>query len=237
MNIVRLLFLEVKRKSLRPYYITILVSTFCSFGFLYLMACIPKIDPYDSDIEMFNSYHFVIGLTMIVMMGIYIIISAIIAAKVLVDEYTGKKVILLFSYPICRKQIISVKIFIIIMSTFLGMMFSGVCIFTLFILTECIYPICIDSITVELIIKIIINLVNCALISGCCGVISGWIGFKYKSIIGTIISSCIIMIAVCQISAIILLSKTTTFLLLMVLGIVMLLVSVSLRNQVEKIEL
>ena len=77
MNIVRLLFLEVKRKSLRPYYITILVSTFCSLGFLYLMACIPKIDPYDSDIEMFNSYHFVIGLTMIVMMGIYIIISAI----------------------------------------------------------------------------------------------------------------------------------------------------------------
>ena len=34
------------------------------------MAAIPKIDPGDSDAELFSSYNFVIGLTLVVMMGI-----------------------------------------------------------------------------------------------------------------------------------------------------------------------
>ena len=75
------------------------------------MAAIPKIDPYDSDAELFNSYSFIIGLTMVVMMGIFIIMSATVASKVIVDEYRDKKAMLLFLYPISRKKIMGAKMF------------------------------------------------------------------------------------------------------------------------------
>lgn len=104
MKINRLFSLEFERNSLRPYQTAVVVSTFFILGFIYLMAAIPKIDPGDSDAELFGSYNFVIGLTLVVMMGIFSVISATMSSKFIVDEYRGKKAILLFSYPISRKK-------------------------------------------------------------------------------------------------------------------------------------
>lgn len=92
--------LELKRNNLRPYQIAAVISNFFILGFIYLMAAIPKIDPGDSDVELFSSYKFVIGLSFVVMMGIFSIISATMASRFIVDEYSGKKAILLLSYPI-----------------------------------------------------------------------------------------------------------------------------------------
>ena len=71
MKINRLFSLELERNSLRPYQIAVEVGTVFILGFIYLMAAIPKIDPGDSDAELFSSYNFVIGLTLVVMMGIF----------------------------------------------------------------------------------------------------------------------------------------------------------------------
>lgn len=237
MKMNRLLFLEIERNSLRPYYIAVLISNFCMLGFIYLMAAIPKIDPYDSDTELFNSYSFIIGLTMVVMMGIFIIMSATVASKVIVDEYRNKKAMLLFLYPISRKKIMGAKMIVVFIFTFLLMMFSGICTFTIFIITESIYPICIDAITIELVTRSIIDLISYAIIASCCGIISGWIGFRKKSPIGTVIAACIIMIIVCQMSAMTFFSKDTMILLLVTLGAISISAAVSLKNQAEQMEL
>lgn len=91
MKINRLFSLELERNSLRPYQIAVEVGTVFILGFIYLMAAIPKIDPGDSDAELFSSYNFVIGLTLVVMMGIFSVISATMSSKFIVDEYRGKK--------------------------------------------------------------------------------------------------------------------------------------------------
>ena len=236
MKINRLLLLEIKRNSLRPYYIAVFISDLCLLGFIYLMAAIPKIDPYDSDTELFNSYSFIIGLTMVVMMGIFIIVSATVASKVIVDEYREKKAMLLFLYPISRKKIMGAKIILVFIFTFVLMLLSGACIFTTFIITESIYPICIDAITMELVIRSIIDLISYAAIAGCCGIVSSWIGFMKKSPIGTVIASCIIMIIVCQMSAMTFFSKQTMMLLIVLLGVVSISAAFGLRSQVEKME-
>ena len=59
MKINRLFSLELERNSLRPYQIAVEVGTVFILGFIYLMAAIPKIDPGDSDAELFSSYNFV----------------------------------------------------------------------------------------------------------------------------------------------------------------------------------
>ena len=58
MKINRLFSLELERNSLRPYQIAVEVGTVFILGFIYLMAAIPKIDPGDSDAELFSSYKF-----------------------------------------------------------------------------------------------------------------------------------------------------------------------------------
>lgn len=237
MKINKLLFLEIERNRLRPYYIAVFISNLFMLGFIYLMAAIPKIDPYDSDAELFNSYSFVIGLTMVVMMGIFIIISATVASKVIVDEYRDKKAMLLFLYPISRKKIMGAKMILVFIFTFALMMLSGICIFTIFIITESIYPICIDTITIELVIRSVIYLISYSFVASCCGIVSGWIGFRKKSTIGTVIAACIIMIIVCQISAMTFFSKETMILLIVILGAIAISAAVSLKNQVEKMEL
>ncbi len=236
MKINRLVLLEIERNKLRPYYIAAFISDLCLLGFIYLMAAIPKMDPYDSDTELFNSYSFVIGLTMVVMMGIFIIISATISSKIIVDEYRERKAIMLFLYPISRKKILEAKIILVLVFTSVLMVLSGVCIFAVFFITENIYPICVDTITIELVVRSIRDLIGYAVIAGCCGVVSSWIGIMKKSPIGTVIASCIIMIIVCQMSAMTFFSKETMMLLMVLLGCVSISAVVSLRSQVEKME-
>lgn len=47
----KLIRLELKRNSLKPYHLTVIIITVVIFCFLYLLAAIPRIDV--SDAEMF----------------------------------------------------------------------------------------------------------------------------------------------------------------------------------------
>lgn len=156
MKTKRLFSLELERNSLQPYQIAVVVSNFFILGFIYLMATIPKIDPADSDAELFGSYNFVIGLTFVVMMGIFSMISATMSSKFIVDEYRGKKAILLFSYPISRKNVMKTKMLLVFLFTFVSMLISGTAILMVFMITESFVPISKDSISLRLILTSII---------------------------------------------------------------------------------
>lgn len=233
----RLFFLELERNSLRPYQIATIISTLFMIGFIYLMATIPRMDSSDSDTELFTSYTFIIGLTLVIMMGIFSIISATMASKFIVDEYTGKRVILLFSYPISRKKIMVYKILLVFLFTIISMFVSGICVITIFMLTEIKFPICNDNISLGLILRSVAYLTCYTLIAGFCGIISSWIGFTKKSIIATIVSSCIIMVFICQIVTMTFFNDILIILLLIVIGVISFFVLNSMLNQVEKMEI
>lgn len=220
MKINKFLSLETERNSLRPYHIAVLTSGIFSLCFIYLMVSIPRIDPGDSDVELFCSYDFVIGLTLVVMMGIFSVISGTMASKFIVNEFHGETVILLFSYPISRKKIMGNKILLVFFYTFISMLISGMIIITVFVVTESIIPISEDRVSLELILSSIASLFCDALLSAFCGILSSWIGFVKKSVIATVVSSCLIMIAMCQIVAMTFFDKVTMISLLTEIGIV-----------------
>lgn len=220
MKINRLFSLELERNSLRPYQIAVEVGTVFILGFIYLMAAIPKIDPGDSDAELFSSYNFVIGLTLVVMMGIFSVISATMSSKFIVDEYRGKKAILLFSYPISRKKIMETKILLVFLFTFGSMLISGAIVLAVFMITESLVPIGNDIASLGLMLTSIIYLVCYALIAAFCGIASSWIGFRKQSVIATIVASCIIMVTMCQIVAMTFFSGVAMILLLAGMGII-----------------
>lgn len=237
MKINRLFSLELERNSLRPYQIAVEVSTVFILGFIYLMAAIPKIDPGDSDAELFSSYNFVIGLTLVVMMGIFSVISATMSSKFIVDEYRGKKAILLFSYPISRKKIMETKILLVFLFTFGSMLISGAIVLAVFMITESLVPIGNDIASLGLMLTSIIYLVCYALIAAFCGIVSSWIGFRKQSVIATIVASCIIMVTMCQIVAMTFFSGVAMILLLAGMGIITFLAVESMLSQARKMEI
>lgn len=236
MKINRLFSLELERNSIRPYQTAVAVSTFFILGFIYLMAAIPKIDPGDSDTELFSSYNFVIGLTLVVMMGIFSVISATMSSKFIVDEYRGKKAILLFSYPISRKKIMETKILLVFLFTVDSMVISGAIVLLVFMITESFIPISNDIVSLRLILTSSIYLVCYALIAAFCGIISSWIGFRKQSVIATIVASCIIMVTMCQVAAMTFFSGVAMILLLTGTGIITFLAFESMLSQAGKME-
>ncbi len=233
-----LIKLELKRNSLKPYYFAAIASAIVMLGFIYLMAAIPGMDPGDSDAELFGSYKFIIGLTMAVMMGIFSIMSAVMAARFVVDEYSGKKAILLFSYPISRERILTAKILLVSLYTFFSMLIGGTAISGVFMVTERFFPLCsTDTVNIGIVLWSVGNIVFCGLISAFCGVLSLWIGFIKKSVIVTIVASCIIMVVICQIVTMSLFSNRLMILILFIAAFFTIAAVNSLRNQVRKMEI
>lgn len=233
----RLVSLEVERNSVRPYQIAVAISTFIMLGFIYLMAAIPRMDSEGGDVELFSSYNFIIGLTLVVIMGIFSVISATMASKFIVDEYCGRKAMLLFSYPISRRKIMGTKILLVFLFTFVSMLISGAAIITLFMITESLFPISKDSVSLGLILTSIIYLFCYALIAAFCGIVSSWFGFRQQSVIATIVASCIIVIAVCQIAAMTFFNGVVMILLLAGMGVVTFLSVKNMLNRAERMEI
>lgn len=195
----KLIALELKRNRLRPYHIAILICGVTMLGFQYLMAAIPYMDPTEPDAELFSQYPFLMGITCLVCMAIYSILSAVMASRFVVEDYSGKRAILLLSYPISRKKVLSAKLMLVLLYTVGAMLLCGAVIQTVFFLTELLFPICSDHLTIKVVLQSLGFLFCCSVLAGLMGVIALWFGFRKKSVSVTIVASVILTTLVCQV--------------------------------------
>lgn len=228
--------LELKRNSLKPYYIAVSIITIVILSFLYLLAAIPRMDATDTDAEMFMSYDFIVGLDNIVSMAVFSIMSAAMASKLIVEEYAGKRAIMLFSYPVDRKKIIDTKIITVLSYTVISMLLCNGISLTIFLVTESLFPLCPDTIDTGLILNCISSMLCYSLSAGLLGIISLWFGFRKKSTIVTIISACIVVSVLCQVIAMTLFTRFVLIIILAVIFLTAMLAWTSLRYQVKNME-
>ena len=106
----KLISLEIRRNHLRPYHMAVLICGFTLLAFHYFMAAIPLIDPTETDIEMFSSYHFLFHLNHLLSMSAFGILGAVMGTRFVIEEYSGTRAILSFSYPIRRKKMMGAKL-------------------------------------------------------------------------------------------------------------------------------
>lgn len=232
----KLIQFELKRNSLKPYHIAVGIITIVILSLLYLFSAIPRIDPADADAEMFMSYGFIIGLDNIISMAIFSIMSATMASKFIVDEYAGKKAILLFSYPVDRKKILDAKIITVFFYTVVSMLICNGTALTIFLVTESLFPLCQDTINTGLILYCILFLLCCSLVAALLGVISLWFGFIKKSIIVTIISACVIVSILCQIIGMTLFVRPVIMGILAIIFLIAMIMWINLHYQVKSME-
>lgn len=232
----RLIKFELKRNSLKTYHIAVVIITVVILSFLYLLAAIPQIDTADTGTEMFMSYGFIIGLGNIISMAIFSIMSSVMASKFIVDEYTGKKAILLFSYPVDRKKILDAKIIMVFSYTAISMLVCNGIAITVFLSTESLFPLCQDSIDITLLWDCIFSVLCYSLMSALMSLVAAWFGFMKKSIIVTITSACVIVSILCQIIGMTLFIRPVIIAILAVTLMIAIAVWINLHNQVEKME-
>lgn len=195
----KLITLELKRNRLRPYHIATLICGVTMLGFQYLMAAIPYMDPTEPDAELFSQYSFLMGITCLVCMAIFSILSAVMASRFVVEEYSGKRAILLLSYPVSREKVLCAKLVLVFAYTVGAMLLCGAVIQAVFFLTELLFSICSDHLTIKVIQQSLGFLLCCSVLAGLMGAIALWFGFRKKSVPVTIVTSVILATLVCQV--------------------------------------
>ena len=157
---------------------------FCHYaGFLLFMASIPLIDPTETDIGLFSSYEFLFSLNHLLSMAAFTILGSVMGARFIVEEYTGARAILLFSYPVSRRKIMGAKLCLVFFYSTAAMLLCGIATGFFFMLTECFFPICTDTMTGTMAAWIFFSLLFHSLLAGFLALLSSWIGFLKTSVL------------------------------------------------------
>jgi ABC-type transport system involved in multi-copper enzyme maturation permease subunit len=123
-----LMRLELRKSDPRPYLLGVLAITIAMFGFLYLFAGV--------DDEELSTYTDITMLVLSLSMASYCVLGAIMFARLAVDEYKGKRAILLFSYPISRSKVLLAKVLIVCGFVFTASLLTNLVVFVFFNVSE-----------------------------------------------------------------------------------------------------
>ncbi len=231
----RLISLELKRNNLKPNHVAVVIITIIMLGFLYLLAVIPRLDPTEADLNFFMTYNNLININNILCMVIFIIFSSVLYSKLVVEEYAGKKAILLFSYPVNRIKILEAKIFMAFIYTVAAMLICGAVVLGVFFMTESQFPICGDQLSTATILGGFLSLLCYSIMAGVWGIVALYFGFGKQSVSVTIITAVIIATIMCQVLAVTMnISGLIAFLVIGIIAAGMTLNN--LRNRVMRME-
>ncbi|MDR2486737.1 MAG: ABC transporter permease [Clostridiales Family XIII bacterium] len=97
----RLMAIELKKNNLRPYFLAALGITIAMFGFLYLFAGVED--------EELSTYADVTMLVASLSMACYCVLGAVMFARFAIEEYKGRRAVLIFSYPVSRVKVLLSK--------------------------------------------------------------------------------------------------------------------------------
>ncbi|WHY67098.1 ABC transporter permease [Neobacillus sp. SuZ13] len=186
---INLLKLELKKTNIRTYIISASIIGICMLGIIYLFAYAPKIEPKDPDMKMFAGYENIIPLFSTICMFAFSLLSSVMFSKIIIEEYSGKRTTLLFSYPVSRRKVFLAKIAVVSLFVATAMITSCISIFIIFGISESISPVVDGNITFEIISRAAKTTFYMSISAVSVGIISMALGFIKKSIPTTIISS------------------------------------------------
>lgn len=219
---IDLIKLELKKNNIHTYIHSVLIITAIMLIFLYMFAIIPYIEPNSAEAALFENYLSIFGIVMLINMVAFAVLSSVMYSKFVIDEYIGRSAILLFSYPISRKKVFLAKIIFVSVFIIIGLSVSNIIIFFIFSISETVYPLVKDTLTLELLIS---NILVCALqavIAAGVGTISMAIGFYRKSVPITIVSAVILCSLISNVAS----TTGTSLLIVRITVIIVVLISI-----------
>ena len=231
-----LIRLELKKNKLNTYIMGGIIITIIMLGFLFLFAYAPLIEPSDKDMEIFSGYNNLIPLFGVFSMAVFCVMSSVMYSKFVIEDYSGKRPILLFSYPVSRKKIILSKLSVVSGVTIISMIVSNLLVFMTFGITENFIHLVGKDFTLSIMLKVVENTLIMSLIAASIGIVAVGIGFIKKSIPTTIVSAVLIASLMCNIVINTSLSRVTMYVLTTVMIFVGIVFSIFLIKKVNVME-
>ena len=185
---LKLMKLEWKKQQLSRCFKGVAICIVSIFAAVGLMVWGSKVD---SDL-MFSNYAGYMSLTNIVIRITFIIYSAVLLSRLVIDEYKNKTIQLLFTYPLQRKKLMQAKLIIVFLFCFFSMIISTYIISMLvFILNPMIGFFEVPVSFSDIIATVPSTLINSFMIAGV-SLIPLYFGMRKKSTPATITSAILI---------------------------------------------
>lgn len=239
----KLIQLEIKKNNLRPYLWSLFFIFIFGLGFCFLLGFIPIIEAAeggpvsDDTLQMFSTWENFFPLIAILFSAAFSIFSAVMHSKFTLEEYVGKRSVLLFSYPHSRRRILFAKCSLVFFITVIGMMIINTLAIVIFALCSNVFHLMATDFSVTYMPNILSIVAVCSLLSGAIGLIAMRVGFWKKSLMATVVTAVILIVPFCNTMSVFpQFSQTIQFIGMLLFLILGLLIFTELSAKVNKME-
>lgn len=186
---LKLIRLELERNNMKGYVVASCIACAILVIFIYFVSYVAQVENGVHEMQ-FQNYTNIFRFTGTISLIIFSIMAAVMYSRLIIDEYSGKKVALLFSYPVSRKKILLAKLLLVFVFTSLSMLICTVIPYIVFYITESVMPIVAqDTMTAEIFIDTLNILVVAIFAVGGIGIAAMRVGFIKKSVSATLIAA------------------------------------------------
>lgn len=189
------------------------------------------------DAELFANWNGLLALTTALAFACFSIMSAVIAAKMIISEYCGRNAVILLSYPVKRRTVLGTKCLIVSGITTVFAFISNTLVMGMMYISAHIFRIMPQMNTEHFLFIVLISSFLMGILSSAVGIISTAFGWKKRSVVVTIVCS---LIMVCIFANCITISPGNIVWVMLAMGVVFVIIANFvyhvLANGIEKME-
>lgn len=182
---IKLINLEIKKFKLMKYWKGVLGA---NLGFIIFIGMVYFLNKVEEEIP-FDNFEMASTIISAVVSATFIIFASVILANLVIDEYKNKSIDLMFTYPISRKKIMSAKLIIVMVFTFMTVLFSTLFLNGLVYIMDVTFDILPGDISIQELINSVWKSFFIAFAAAGLSLIPLLIGMLRKSSSATIVSS------------------------------------------------
>jgi len=146
---LQLIKLEIKKSKLGWYIKGAIIANIVMVAMLFFVSYVSQIE---GDVELGNPQGILLMASAMVR-GTFIVFAGVLIAKLVIEEYKNKTILLMFSYPINRKKIIASKLVITAILTFITILLSNIFIVGVFFTVNSYILVIPNTITIDELIQ------------------------------------------------------------------------------------
>ncbi len=198
MKFSKLIRLELAKNNIKPYITASGIITFIGLLLCFLFAFIPQLEanegiPSTTDVLMFNNWNMLTTLTCMIFAISFAVLSAVMHTRFTIDEYVGKRTVLLFSYPYSKSKVLSAKCSLVFVFTAVVMFISTLVTIAIFGLVSNAFGIMPEQLSPSMIPDVLSIIGVCSLLAASSGMVAMRIGFWRRSLVATVVTSVVLI--------------------------------------------
>ncbi|MNO40298.1 ABC-2 family transporter protein [compost metagenome] len=185
---LKLISLEIRKNKLKSILTGAAIVNLAILAFMILVIFLDKSEQNPT----FTSYSDLFEGLFVFVKAAYLIFASVIISKLIIDEYKNNTITLLFMYPISRKKLMTAKIIIVFIFTFVSIIVSSIVIGAALLGINYFVNIVQGELTLHLITTELIKTVANAFYAAGIALIPLYFGMKKKSVPATIVSAVLV---------------------------------------------